>query len=60
MMKDYVPPNQKAFAVATKEFGDALNLLLMTLDTSFVRKIEIAVREGKPPTSPHMDSDVCI
>ncbi len=27
MMKDYVPPNQKAFAVATKDFGDALNQL---------------------------------
>lgn len=51
MMKDYVAPNQKAFAVATKEFGDALNQLLLTLDASFVNKIERAVRAGKKAVS---------
>jgi hypothetical protein len=47
MTKETNPGTQKAFAVVTKEFGDALNHLLQTLDSSFVRKIELAVREGR-------------
>ena len=47
-MKSNEKQQKQAFAVAAKEVGDSLRMMMQTMDTSYANRIAEAIRKAKP------------